>query len=225
MFYDRIRSNVIELDQIRSEMQRYGTRYHQHIRLVFSVGLGQIYEQSILSFQSNQENIELEYAECTEEHCVPFLMEHKADYALCVKQPQDPVFSSELLLKSRYGVVIREQSNLSGLEELTLEDLSWLPLAALNDIRTAEICKSHGLGIKYTGFDLHRLITLAQDGHCALMLPERLIPANIPGLLWLPLTDMAEWTVWLVHLQTLENNVLYHTAFEELQSKIFGSSQ
>ena len=221
MFYDRIRSNVIELDQIRSEMQRYGSRYHQHIRLVFSVGLSRIYEQALLSFRSEQENMELEYRECPEEQCVSALLKHEADHALCVNRPQDAVFSAELLLRSRYGVVLKEQSNLTELQELSVEDLSWLPLAALQDLRTSELCKEHGLGIKYTGYDLHRLFSLALDGLCALILPECLMSSNIPGLLWLPLTDMADWTVWLVHLQTLEHNVLYHTAFDELQSKVF----
>ena len=221
LFYDRVRSNVIELDQIRGEMQRYGDRYHQRVRLVFSVGVGRLYEFKLLEFQAGQENVELEYRECPEDQCISSLLDHSADVALCVGKPQDALFAADLLYTSRFGVVVKECAELANLEVLEPADLSWLPLAALNDGITAELCKKHMLGIKYTGFDLHRLFSLALAGHCALVLPECLVPTNMPGLIWLPLTDMEPWTVWRVYLRSLENNVLYHTALEELQAKVF----
>lgn len=46
MFYDRIRSIVMELDDIEREMRRYGKRYHQHVRLAFSIGTLQLYEKN-----------------------------------------------------------------------------------------------------------------------------------------------------------------------------------
>ena len=38
MFYDRIRSSVTDFEQIRSDMQEYGARYRQMVRMAFSVG-------------------------------------------------------------------------------------------------------------------------------------------------------------------------------------------
>ena len=221
MFYDRVRSNVIELDQIRGEMQRYGARYHQRVRMVFSVGIGHLYEFALLGFQSGQENVELEYRECPEEQCIPSLLDHSADLALCVRKPQDAIFTVDRLYSSRYGVLLKSREDLAGMDALELSDLTWLPLAAISDGITAELCKKHMLGIKYTGFDLHRLFSLSLAGYCALVLPECLVPTNMPGLIWLPLAGMEPWTVWRVHLQSLENNVLYHTALEDLQAKVF----
>ena len=38
MFYERVRSLVMELDSVRSQMQSYGKRYQQRLNIAFSIG-------------------------------------------------------------------------------------------------------------------------------------------------------------------------------------------
>lgn len=221
MFYDRVRNSVMELDQIRTEMQRYGSRYHQRIRLAFSVGTLSLYEQTLFSFHQEQENIDCEYRECPEETCLSLLREHKADLAICVNAPQSADFSVRPLVRSRFGVLLKKTDELNTLDSLELRDLSWLPLSGLSGGSCDAFCRRHRLQLRYTGFDLYRLYLLVQRGQCAMLLPECLIPREMTGLLWLPLEAVEEWQLFSVYLRSLENNVLYHTAMDELQSRVF----
>lgn len=221
MFYDRIRSSVMELEQVRTEMQRYGARFHQRVRLALSVGVMQLYEQALFSFRQGQENIELEYQECPEESCLTLLREHEADLAICTRKPQSADFSSQVLARSPYGVLLQEKEALAEADTLELRDLSWIPLAGMSDGANQALCRKYSLHLQYTGLDLYRLFCLTQSGMCAMLLPECLIPASMPGLRWLPLEEPEDWTLYAVCLRSLENNVLYHTALDDLQSRVF----
>ena len=223
MFYDRIRSSVMELEQVREEMQRYGARYHQRIRLAFSVGVMQLYETSLQAFRLEQENLELEYRECPEAQCLELLREHQADLAVCTGKPQGAEFSTQVIARSPHGVLLQDTEALSAMESLDLKDLSWIPLAGLADSGNEAFCKRHSLHLQYTGLDLYRLFMLTQAGHCALLLPQCLIPEKMPGLHWLPLEQMEDWELYAVCLRSLENNVLYHTTLDELQTRVFGT--
>lgn len=221
MFYDRVRSNVMELEQIRTEMQRYGARYHQRIRLVFSVGVMQPYEATLQAFRQEQENVELDYREATEAACLDLLREHQVDLAICTARPRAPEFSAQALVSSPYGVLLKGTEELASLESLDLRDLSWLPLAGLSDGGNEEFCKRHSLHLQYAGLDRYRLFTLTQSGRCAMLLPKCQIPEQLTGLVWLPLEKAEPWTLYGVWLRSLENNVLYHTTIDELQTRIF----
>jgi len=91
MLYDRVRSIVMELGEIGSEMQRYGSRYQQRMRLAFAVGTTQIFEQQLIAFQTSQANVVVEYQECPEEQCFSLLSEHKADAVICFYNAQNVV--------------------------------------------------------------------------------------------------------------------------------------
>lgn len=221
MFYDRIRSSVMELDQVRTEMQRYGSRYQQRVRLAAAIGSLQLFEPRLQAFRRNQENVELECREYPEEVCLNLLREHKADLVLCSYAPQSLEFRSQTLTESPYGVLLRRTEALTALESLELRDLSWLPLAGLTGGAHDQLCKKHSLQLQYTGLDLYRLFVLAQSGQCAVLLPQCQIPKEMPGLLWLPLEHVEPWALHAVYLRSLENNVLYHTALDELQSEVF----
>ena len=223
MFYDRIRSSVMELDQVRTEMQRYGARFHQRVRLAFSVGIMPLYEQALQQFRQEQENVELEYCEYPERTCLERLTEHKADLAICAEQPPSPDFSAHTLTQSPYGVLLKRTDALEAMETLELRDLSWLPLAGLSDGSTDAFVKRHGLRLQYTGLDLYRLFTLTQSGKCAMLLPKCLAPGNMDQLLWLPLEQAEPWRLQAIHLRSLENNVLYSTTIDELQSGLLAS--
>ena len=221
MFYDRVRSSVMELEQVRSEMQRYGARFHQRIRLAFTIGSLPLFEQQLLGFRREQENVELECRECEEDVCLNILREHTADLVICSHAPQSLEFSSRPLIRSPYGVLLRRTEELAALESLELRDLSWLPLAGLSGGAHSEVCKKHSLQLRYTGLDLYRLFVLTRSGNCAMLLPQCQIPTEMEDLLWLPLEHVEDWTLHAVHLRSLENNVLYHTALDELQNRVF----
>ena len=218
MFYDRIRAVIIELDGVQSEMRRYGKRYHQHVRLAFSIGTLQLYEKELLAFRDAQKNVQIEYVECPEEMCSTMLLENKADMVISTSRLTDPAFSVGVLYRSRYGVLLQNQEKLSEVETIELQDLSWIPLAGLADRQTEELCGT----LQYSGYDYNRLFSLVQEGCCALLLPECLVPKQWDHLRWIPLSQEKWWKLYHVHLQSLEKNLLYRSVLDELQIGVFG---
>lgn len=221
MFYDRIRSSVMELEQVRADMQRYGARYHQRIRLAFSVGTMPLYETKLQAFLQEQENVELEYRECPEEQCLKLLSEHKADLVICTGVPSDPELSVQVLLQSPMGVLLKKNEELIQLDSVEMRDLSWLPLAGIQDGGNEQFCKAHNLRMQFTGLDMYRLFRLSQMGKCAMLLPQCLVPVQMEDLCWLPVEQAESWTVRAVRLRSMENNVLYLSAVDDLLAQIF----
>lgn len=220
MFYDRVRPNVKELEQVCSDMQQYGARYQQRVRVVFSVGIMQLYEKPLQDFRLEQENLALEYQERPHELCLDTLREHQADLLICTGKPKSGEFSVHPITQSPYGVLIKETDALKTEKSLGLDDLSWIPLAALRDGATEELQEKYSLRLQYQGYDLYRLFSLTAEGRCAMLLPMCMVPRQMQGLIWLPLEDVEPWTLYSVCLRSLEHNVLYHTMIEELQSRV-----
>lgn len=219
MFYDRVRNHVIELEQVYDEMKRYGSRYQQRVRLAFSIGTMQLFESALLQFHAQQENIEIEYREYPEAQCMELLHSHEVDIALSMASPRDASIVSTPVFRSPYGILVRNHEELG--EAVTFDDLKWLPLAGMHDAQTAELCKSLGMSLKYVGYDLYRLFSLAAEGVCAMLLPQALIPHNWDGLTWLPLECESEWQINRLMLQSQENNILFHTILDRLQMQVF----
>lgn len=224
MFYDRVRSSVKELEKVSSDMQKYGARYQQRVRVVFSVGIMQLYEKTLRELRMEQENLALEYQECPHELCLNTLEEHQADLLICTGKPKSGEFSVHTITRSPYGVLIQETEALKAEESLGLEDLNWIPLAALRDGATEKLREEHGLHLQYQGYDLYRLFSLTAEGRCAMLLPMCMIPKQMQGLMWLPLENVEPWTLYSVCLRSLENNVLYHSTIEELQNRVLRSA-
>ena len=221
MFYDRIRSSVMELERVCTEMQRFGPRYRQRVRLAFGLGIMALYETSLQQFRLEQENLALDYQEYPDSVCLEQLREHKADLAICAGAMQSPEMAVQVLRTSPYGVLIQDREALRSVDNLELKDLSWIPLAGLQDMATEHLRQKHGLHLQYQGYDLYRLFSLTREGKCALLLPQCLIPWKIKGLQWLALDHVEPWTLCSVCLRSMENNVLYHTTIEELQQDVF----
>lgn len=224
LFYDRIRSNVIELEQVRNQMQHYGKRYKQRIRIAFSAGLIPLYEESLLAFSREQSNLAIEYWDAPEAQCPELLRERKADIVLTTGMLNEPEFETALLAHSPYGVLLQKTENLRSTHRLTFEDLTWLPLAGMDDGSNDALCKTHHLTMRYKGLDAYRLFSLTRAGQCAMLLPECLIPRDFPGLRWIPLENVAPWTLYGTSLKSLENNILYRTTLDELLSEVFESN-
>jgi len=221
MFYDSIRSSITELDQAHSHMLRYGKRYQQHIRIAFSPGILPLYEDTLLTFLREQKNLSVEYREYPSSQCLEQLADRKADMVLITHNPQSPELETTPLRTCPYGVLLQDTPNLRSTHSLTFEDLSWLPLAGISDGNTQGLCKTHRLSIRYTGLDTYRLFSLTLAGQCAMLLPECLIPNNIPGLRWFPLENVAPWTLYCITLRSAEHNILNRTALDTLQSRVF----
>ena len=217
MFYDRVRPVLLELDGIHEEMRCYGRRYQQRVRLAFSIGTLQLYEQRLLDFRSGQKNVRIEYAECSEESAAALLLENRADMVVCTTKPKDTVLSGGEIYRSRWGVLLREQKDLQELESIELQDLSWFPLAGLPNQQG----QANFGPLQYSGYDYHRLFALTQQGKCALLLPECLIPEGMSHVRWLPFAQEQWWTLYQVHLQSLEKSLLYRSILDELQIGVF----
>lgn len=213
MLYDRVHSSVNELERLRTEMQEYGSRYRQRIRLVFAPGVTALYEEALQRFQAKNSNLTLEYSELQEHDCTGLLLEHKADLAISTALPQDPLLLSEPLLTSPYGFL-----HLSGKETASL----WQqPVACFAEDAALQCCRSHGITPAYVGCDYFRLFSLTAAGQCALLLPQRLVPDVWPQLCWTPLSESADWNVYCCYLRLLDANILYRTVLDELLLQVF----
>ena len=110
------------------------------------------------------------------------------------------------------------------MDSLELQDLNWIPLAALQDGAADVLRQQYGLRLQFSGHDLYRLFSMTRAGKCAMLLPQCMVPREIPGLLWLPLEGVDPWELSGVNLRSLENNVLYHMTLDELQTRVFGAA-
>ena len=220
LFYDRIRASVMDFEQIRAEMLDYGARYHQRVRLAFSIGTLCLYEQALERYQQAQENVAIEYSEYPESRCAQLLQERQADLAVCTEPPQDSLLVENKLGSSPYGVLFLAQ-NAPAAGQISLQALRQLPMGWLCDTpMLTEVCERAGVRPRYTGCDYFRLFLLAREGKCALLLPEPLAKLAGPEFRFVPLEEPILWRVSCVYLRSLENNVLYRTTLDELRLQV-----
>ena len=215
-FYDRVRSLVAELDQIRSEMQAYGNRYHQRIRMAFTVGTMYPFEDRLIEYRHKEENTEIEYLEAPGAVCLRMLQEHTADLVISAVPSEDPLFISEPIFSSPLGVLLRNTEALADITSLTPRDLVWLPLAVHADHGLLDFCKKNALTPQFQGYDFLRLFELAAKGQCAMLLPQCLVPTNRPDLLWIPIEKTGEWSLYKICAESVEKNALYSAAVDHL---------
>ena len=221
MFYDRVRVLVMELDNVRSQMQAYGTRYHQRIRLACAIGTMPLLEDALLEYMDIQQNAEIVYHEWPERECLRLLMEHEADVAISTEKLSDPLFITEELFRSRFGILLQKQKALQELEEISVHDLTWIPLAGQSDSQIQELCSKYGLHLQYNGFDYFRLFELTAAGKCGLLLPQCLVPENLPNTQWIPIQQEEYWVLYKTVPKSAEKNQLYGTALEDLHTNVF----
>jgi len=218
MFYERIRTLVMELDSVRSQMKAYGTRYHQRIRIAFSIGTIQLLEQQLTEYRENQHNAEISYDEHSEADCQKMLMEHQADVIITTLNLQDPLFATQELLRSPFGILIREQKEL---QDVHVKDLSWIPLAGQSDAQTQAFCSKNGIALRYRGYDYRRLFELTAGGKCALIIPECLVPAWLPGVRWMPIAEGDDWYLYKISPKNAEKNLMFSAALDDLHQQVF----
>lgn len=221
MFYERVRSIVLELDQLQSEIRKYGAQFRQVVRVAFSVGTLSLFENRIQQFIRDQQNIVIKYFECTPSECDKLLREHQADLVITSSPISGEAFDSEAVFQSPYGVLLKEQSDLEYMELLDPADLRFLPLACFSDGQCEKFCSGLGLMPQYTGIDLFRLFSIAADGQCATLIPRCLLPKQVPELRWIPLSARSPWIIRRVYLRSLENNILYHSAVDQFLNGVF----
>ena len=218
MFYERVRTLVMELDSVRSQMQSYGTRYQQRIRIAFSVGTVQLLEEALMVYRENQHNAEISYDEYSEEVCKKMLLEHRADVIVTTARLEDSLFVTTQLLRSPFGILIKEQEEL---QDVDVKDLSWIPLAGQSDSQTEEFCKRNNITLRFRGYDTRRLLELTATGKCAMVIPKCLVPAWLKDVRWLPIQGGGEWSLFSVRPRSTEKNLMFSDALNDLHRKVF----
>lgn len=225
MFYERVRSIVLELEQLQSEIRKYGSRFRQVIRVAFSVGTLSLFESRIQRFIREQQNVVIKYFECTPSECEKLLREHQADLVITSSPLLGDAFDSRILYQSPYGVLLKEQDELDYLGRLDIPDLRWLPLGCFSDGQCEQFCSTLGLTPLYSGIDLFRLFAITGEGQCATLLPRCLLPRQTRELRWVPLNTQTQWTISRVYLKSMENNILYHSAVDEFLTGVFDEKE
>lgn len=218
MFYERIRTLVMELDSVRSQMQSYGARYQQRIRIAFSVGTVQLLEEALMVYRENQHNAEISYDEYSEEVCKKMLLEHQADVIVTTAPLEDPLLVTTQLLRSPFGILIKEQEELQDVE---IRDLSWIPLAGQSDSQTDDFCKKHNITLRFRGYDTRRLLELTSTGKCAMVIPKCLVPVWLKDVRWLPIQDGGDWTLHSIRPRSTEKNLMFSDALNDLHKNVF----
>ena len=218
MFYERVRSLVMELDSVRSQMISYGKRYRQRIHIAFSVGVLPMLEQRLMDYKENQNNTEITYEEQPEGICRQLLLERKADVIITTDPLEDPLFTTEKTLSSPFGILIKEQKEL---QDVTVKDLNWIPLAGMKDAQTTSFCSRFGISLRFSGYDTQRLLDLTAAGKCAMILPKCRVPEDRKGMTWLPIEDGGHWELYTSFARSSQKNLMYSEALQDLYNHVF----
>ena len=221
MFYERVRTLVMELDNLSTDMKNYGTRFHQQIRLVFSVGIMSLFEPKLLECRSSLTNLDIHYQESPKEQCLQLLQDHKADMAVSSELIKDPMFVCEKLMESPLGILLRWNHTLSELTEVELSDLQWIPLAMHSDHFSRDLYQGGNLRVQYQGYDFQRLFRLVEQGLCGLILPRCFTGLIPPETKWIPIVDSPSWILYKAYSKTSERNQLYSAVLDELDMRLF----
>lgn len=221
MFYERVRTLVMELDNLSTDMKNYGTHFHQQIRLVFSIGVMSLFEPKLLECRDSLTNLDIQYQESPKELCLQLLQDHKADMAVSPALINDPMFICEKLMDSPLGILLQWNHALSELTEVEPSDLQWIPLAIHSDHFPRDLYQGCSLRVQYQGYDFQRLFRLVEQGLCGLILPRcftGLIPANTK---WIPIVDVPPWVLYKAYSKTAGKNQLYSAVLDELETRLF----
>lgn len=221
MFYERVRTLVMELDNLSADMKNYGTRFHQHIRLAFSIGVMSLFEPRLLEYRNTQANLDIHYQECPEEVCLQLLQEHKIDMIVTPMLVKDTMCICTKLMDSPLGILLQWNHALSELTEVEQSDLQWIPLAVHSDHFPRDLYQGSSLRVQYQGYDFQRLFRLVEQGLCGLILPQcftQLIPDTVK---WIPIVDTPPWTLYKTYSRTSDKNQLYSAALDELHANLF----
>ena len=210
MFYERVRNIVLELDQLEEQMQQLGTRFRQNIRIGFSVGTLDLYEEPLQLFQSQQNNLSVSYFECSPQACKELLTDRLADVVISSIPLDRKQFLCHPILSSPLFVTIAE----------SIEDWRSLPLCCFDDAQTKNLCQDAGYSIQSTGIDLGRLARTARDGRWGVILPQCLLPTYISGIRWFPLPQTQPWQLHRISLSSLENNALFPSTLDLLTAQV-----
>lgn len=211
MFYERVRNAVMELEQLRQEMQQLGSRFQQTIRLAFSIGTMALYEDILQAYLSQQSNLSVTSTECAPQMCSHLLTEREVDAIVTSATLNSTDFQLRPLLRSPYGLVTKKGTQMP----------SSLPIACFADGQTELYCSRWKLTPTYTGIDLARLIRMVAEEKCALVLPRCLFPVHMEQLQFSSLPSEDAWQLSLVCLPSLDHNALFHDAMETLLSQVF----
>ena len=217
MFYERVRSLVMELDSVRSQMLSFGKRYQQSVHIAFSVGTVALMEQRLLEYRESHQNVDITYEEQPEAVCRQMLLEHKADLIVTTSQVEDPLFYTREILSVPLGILIKRQQELG---EVSVKDLSWIPLAGLKDTQTENFCSRNGIHLRFSGYDTHRLLELTAKGKCAMILPRCLAPEDQQELCWLPIDDGGNWTLYSSQSRNVRKNLMYSDVLQDIHKKV-----
>ena len=220
LFYERVRSIIMELDNLADQIRSTSNRYRQRIRIAFSIGTVSLVEDSLLSFRESKENLELEYSEYPQEECLRLLQEHQVDIMISGTKNPTPQFWSEEIASSPIGILLREGHGIENLDTVDISDLTWVPIAAFIDQQIQEFCSKHRLVPVYRGHDFHRLFSFVLSGKSALILPQCLVPSEIPGLKWILLQQQESWKLYCTYPQSAETDLLYSLVLEELRQQV-----
>ena len=220
LFYERIRGIIMELDSLTEQIRTTSSRYHQRIRIAFSIGSVSLLEDSLLSFRDSRENLEIVYSEHSQDACLNLLQEHHVDIMISGMKNPGAQFLSQEIISSPIGVLLGDREGVEDLDVLDVSELSWIPIGATTDKQIQEFCSKHRIVPSYQGEDFHRLFSLVKSGRCALILPQCLVPKDLPGLRWIPLQQKEHWKLYCTYPQSAESDLLYSFVLEELSQHV-----
>lgn len=221
LFYDRIRGTVTELEQIRKEMLDYGAHYRQRVRLAFAIGTLTLFESTLQRFAAAQKNADIEYEEYPEEQCCRMLLERQADAAVLTQLPELMQLEGSLLARCEVGALMPERSPLAEKPLLPQQALGSCELAAHTEFEWIPDHKN----IRYRGYDYYRLMQLAVQGKCVLLLPELLAAAMPAGSCWRQVEGAPQWSVYAVRAKSPGGSSLSNTLLDELQQALCMQSE
>lgn len=216
-FYDYVKHLVSEYDKVRAEMLDYGINYSQKVRIAFSIGLTELFEFGLQ--RGSHPNLEVTYEEIPDNTTRAMILDRRADLVVSSSALAEANFVSVPVMSSDLGILASGMWN-----DYSLVDLGTLrhrTLACIQgDSGMDAFCRNNELIPLFTGYDYNRLMHLAADGRCGLLIP-RVMCREIPaGMKWYAIAGRPRWMVYITHMKALESNMLLWNAMEEMQNCI-----
>lgn len=216
-FYDYAKHLVAEYDKMQTEMLDYGNSYSQKIRVAFSVGITRLFEEKI--HIGDRPNLEIRCEEIPDRDLRNYLLDRHSDLAVGSGCLDGPNFVSTAVLTSEIGILALPDWDPEDILESA--SLSGRMLACISaDTGMDQFCTGLGIVPDFRGYDYFRLMCIAAEGRCGLLLPKILSNETLPGLKWYALADHPRWTVYVSHMKSVESNMLLWSALEEIRSRI-----
>lgn len=226
LFYDRIRSAVMDFDRIREDMMNYGNRYNQTLKVSMSMGVRGLFGEFLENFGAAQRNVTVEVVECLDADCADRLKLREADIALTTSPIQDRLVVSKPIYHCPYCIGIHKSHPLAHKKQVTVDDLRGVPLISYlsghpdTSHRYTDLDYDESFHIRYCGNDLSYLFSLLERNKGIMLISRDMIPPSMQDVVFRASPLEGSWFVYFCYYKATEKNAMMGNLLDQLYDSI-----